>query len=67
MLSKFKPKRKPDPQNAPEVKLYEPPAEQLKRDVDRLLDKINREGKDALTQDEHEILMKASKSYRNRV
>ena len=67
VLSNFKPKRKPDPRHAPEVKLYEPPAEQLKRDVDRLLDKINREGKDALTQDEHEILMKASKSYRNRV
>lgn len=67
VFSKFKPKRKPDPRRAPEVKLYEPPAEQLERDVDRLLDKINREGKDALTQDEHEILMKASESYRNRV
>jgi membrane associated rhomboid family serine protease len=67
VLSKFKPKRKPDPRRAPEVKLYEPPTEQLERDVDRLLDKINREGKDSLTQDEHEILMKASESYRNRV
>jgi membrane associated rhomboid family serine protease len=67
VLSKFKPKRKPDPRRAPEVKLYEPPSEQLERDVDRLLDKINREGKDALTKDEHEILLKASESYRNRV
>lgn len=67
MISKLKPKRKPNSKNAPEVKLYEPPAEQLERDVDRLLDKINREGKDALTREEHEILMKASESYRNRV
>ncbi|MGZ0170740.1 MAG: rhomboid family intramembrane serine protease [Planctomycetales bacterium] len=67
LLARLKPKRKPNPKNAPEVKLYEPPTEQLERDVDRLLDKINREGKDALTQDEHEILMKASESYRNRV
>lgn len=67
MVSKLKPKRKPNPKRAPEVKLYEPPADQLERDVDRLLDKINREGKDSLTQEEHEILMKASESYRNRV
>jgi hypothetical protein len=49
------------------VKLYEPPSEKLERDVDRLLDKINREGKDSLTREEQEILMKASESYRNRV
>ena len=67
MFSKLKPKRKPDPRRAPEVKLYQPPTEQLERDVDRLLDKINREGKGSLTAEENEILMKASESYRNRV
>ena len=67
LFSKLKPKRKPAPRRAPEVKLYQPPAEQLERDVDRLLDKINREGKGSLTPEENEILMKASESYRNRV
>ena len=67
VLSRLKPKRKPNRKHAPEVKLYEPPREKLKRDVDRLLDKINREGKDSLTREEHDILMKASESYRNRV
>jgi membrane associated rhomboid family serine protease len=67
VVSKLMPKRKPDPRRAPEVKLYEPPDEQLKRDVDRVLDKMNREGKDSLTREENEILMKASESYRNRV
>lgn len=67
LISKLKPKRKPDPRRAPEVKLYEPPSEQLERDMDRVLDKMNREGKDSLTPEENEILMKASESYRNRV
>jgi membrane associated rhomboid family serine protease len=67
VVSKLKPKKKPNPNHAPEVKLYEPPREKLERDVDRLLDKINREGKDSLTREEQEILMKASESYRNRV
>lgn len=67
LISKLVPKRKPNPKRAPEVKLYEPPAEQLERDVDRLLDKINREGQDSLTKEEKEILVKASESYRNRV
>jgi membrane associated rhomboid family serine protease len=67
VVSKLKPKKKPNPKHAPEVKLYEPPSEKLERDVDRLLDKINREGKDSLTREEQEILMKASESYRNRV
>jgi membrane associated rhomboid family serine protease len=66
-ISKLMPKTKPNPKHAPEVKLYEPPSEQLERDVDRLLDKINREGQDSLTKEEKEILMKASESYRNRV
>jgi membrane associated rhomboid family serine protease len=60
-------KRKPDPRRAPEVKLYEPPSEQLERDMNRVLDKINREGKDSLTPEENEILIKASETYRNRV
>lgn len=67
LLARLKPKRKPDPRRAPEVKLYQPPAEQLEREMDRVLDKINREGKDSLTPEENEILMKASESYRNRV
>ncbi|NQV23677.1 MAG: rhomboid family intramembrane serine protease [Rhodopirellula sp.] len=67
VISQLTPPKKPDPKRAPEVKLYEPPTEQLERDVDRLLDKINREGKDSLTREEREILMKASESYRNRV
>lgn len=66
-IAKLKPKKKPNPKHAPEVKLYEPPPEKLERDVDRLLDKINREGQDSLTPEEREILMKASESYRNRV
>jgi len=66
-VSKLKPKKKPNSGHAPEVKLYEPPREKLEREVDRLLDKINREGKDSLTREEQEILMKASESYRNRV
>ncbi|MDA1163422.1 MAG: rhomboid family intramembrane serine protease [Planctomycetota bacterium] len=67
VIAKLASKKKPDPRRAPEVKLYEPPSEALTRDVDRLLDKINREGKDSLTREENEILMKASESYRNRV
>jgi membrane associated rhomboid family serine protease len=67
VVSKLKPKKKPNSGHTPEVKLYEPPREKLKREVDRLLDKINREGKDSLTREEQEILMKASESYRNRV
>lgn len=66
-LSKFWPTRTPKSKHAPQVRLYEPPPEKLERDVDRLLDKINREGKDSLTREEQEILMKASESYRNRV
>ena len=45
------------------VKLYEPPAEELDREVDRILDKINREGRDSLTEDEERILIKASEKY----
>lgn len=65
--AKLWPAGKPKRRHAPQVRLYEPPPEKLERDVDRLLDKINREGKDSLTREEQEILMKASESYRNRV
>ena len=67
VFSKLKPKKRPNPKHAPQVKLYEPPSEQLEKDMDRVLDKINREGRDSLTPEENEILMKASESYRNRV
>ena len=67
-LSRLKPSRV-----KPSVRLYEPPASEtesasgLDSEVDRLLDKINREGKESLTPEENEILLKASKTYRNRV
>lgn len=66
-FSKLKPSRVKS-----SVRLYEPPSEPetasgLDGEVDRLLDKINREGKDSLTPEENEILLKASKTYRNRV
>jgi hypothetical protein len=65
LLSGLKPKRRPKPN--PDVRLYEPPAEDLTREVDRLLDKINREGKESLSPEENEVLMRASESFRNRV
>lgn len=52
----------------PKVRIYEPPsAENLDSEVDRLLDKINREGRESLTPEENETLLKASEKYRNRV
>lgn len=67
VVSKLTPKKKPDPKNAPGVKLYEPPSAALERDMDRVLDKMNREGKDSLTDEENDILMRASKSFQDRM
>ena len=51
-----------------DVRLYEPPApDQLDAEVDRILEKINLTGRDSLTPEENEILLKASERYKNRV
>lgn len=67
LLKGLKPKSSPKPKANPNVRLYEPPADDLKREVDRILDKINREGKDSLSPEENDVLLKASESFRNRV
>ncbi len=51
----------------PKVKIYIPPKEELDREVDRILDKINREGKASLTLQENELLMRASEAIRSRM
>jgi len=67
-LQRFLRRMKPKRRARPGVKLYEPPrGENLDREVDRLLDKINREGRESLTPEENEILLRASEKYRNRV
>lgn len=48
----------------PEVRIYEPPTEGLAADLDRVLDKINREGKASLTAAENEVLQRASQAFR---
>ncbi|MHC4877739.1 MAG: rhomboid family intramembrane serine protease [Planctomycetota bacterium] len=51
-----------------DVRLYEPPApDQLEAEVDRILEKINRSGRESLTAEENELLIKASERYKNRV
>jgi len=51
-----------------DVRLYEPPApDQLEKEVDRILEKINRSGRDSLTPQENDLLLKASERYKNRV
>jgi membrane associated rhomboid family serine protease len=55
-------KSKPKPKSNPNVKIYEPPAD-LDREVDRILDKINSEGRESLTSDEERVLMRASEKY----
>ena len=67
-LKRFLARLKPRRRARPSVKLYEPPrVENLDKEVDRLLDKINRDGRESLTPEENEILLKASEKYRNRV
>ena len=51
----------------PNVKIYVPPKEELDREVDRILDKINREGKASLTPQENELLLRASEVIRSRM
>jgi membrane associated rhomboid family serine protease len=53
----------PKPKKNPNVRIYEPPAEELDREVDRILDKINREGRESLSSDEEGVLMRASEKY----
>ncbi len=48
------------------VRLYEPPVDALDNEVDRLLDKINREGKASLSPAELEVLNRASQVYQQR-
>ncbi|MBI1312682.1 rhomboid family intramembrane serine protease [bacterium] len=51
-----------------DVRLYEPPSpDQLDAELDRILEKINRSGRDSLTAEENELLLKASERYKNRV
>lgn len=49
------------------VQLYEPPAENLDAEVDRILEKINEQGKSSLTSEEQATLDRASQEYRRRV
>ena len=51
----------------PGVQLYEPPAENLDAEVDRILAKINEKGKSSLTAEEQATLGRASQEYRKRV
>ena len=55
------------PVKEPNVKIYVPPKEEMDREVDRILDKINREGKASLTLQENELLMRASEVIRSRM
>jgi len=50
----------------PDVRIYEPPTDALEAELDRVLDKINREGKASLTAAENEILQRASQAFRQR-
>ncbi len=50
----------------PTVRLYEPPADDFEQQLDRILEKINREGKASLTAEENTFLEKASEHMRNR-
>lgn len=63
-LAGFRRKLKKKP---PGVQLYEPPAENLDAEVDRILAKINEKGKSSLTAEEQATLDKASQEYRKRV
>ena len=54
------------PSENPKVRIYEPPADDFEQQLDRILDKINREGKASLTSDETAFLDKASEHMRNR-
>ncbi|MBC8290200.1 MAG: rhomboid family intramembrane serine protease [Planctomycetes bacterium] len=60
----FKQKLKKNPTG---VQLYEPPAENLDAEVDRILAKINEQGKGSLTPEEQATLDRASQEYRKRV
>ena len=50
----------------PKVRLHEPEADNLHREVDRLLAKIAREGEASLTRKERRTLQRASERYKNR-
>lgn len=68
-IKRFFARLKPSAGAKPGVRIYEPPKveKNLDSEVDRLLDKINRDGRESLTPEENEILLKASEKYRNRV
>jgi membrane associated rhomboid family serine protease len=46
--------------NPPQVRIYEPPVDEFEKELDRILEKINREGRSSLTAQENEFLQKAS-------
>jgi hypothetical protein len=56
----------PRPVSQTQVRLYEPPVDPLDSEVDRLLDKINREGKASLSPAELDVLNRASQVYQQR-
>ncbi len=50
----------------PQVRIYEPPEEEMKERLDAILEKLHREGKASLTPEENTFLEKASERMRNR-
>lgn len=54
------------PVEQPKVRIYEPPVDVLEAELDRVLEKINREGKGSLTAAENEVLQRASEAFRQR-
>lgn len=65
-LSGWLSRLKPRPKSPKGVQLYEPPTENLDAEVDRILDKMNTQGKSSLTPDEQATLDRASNEYRKR-
>jgi membrane associated rhomboid family serine protease len=66
MISGWLARLKPRPKPPKGVQLYEPPTENLDAEVDRILDKMNTQGKSSLSPEEQATLDRASQEYRNR-
>ncbi len=60
------PANQPQPVEQPKVRIYEPPVDALEAELDRVLEKISREGKGSLTPAENEVLLRASEAIRQR-
>lgn len=50
----------------PEIRAYRPPEESLESSLDRVLDKINKQGEGSLTDEERRILTEASRRFKDR-